>query len=144
MKRMLSIAIFALFLSITVACGNKEGKETGSSAIPVKWANAEVQMDQSKLLDLLDKKETALDPEDKPDSKEKIKNYKLTEWRANKDRYFYEIVFENPIKKDIKTEKMEVIKTKKGWKKTEYGNVYNFDEFVEDLKPKVLKELHDE
>lgn len=143
MKKSILIIALLLISIVTAACGNNEINGQGPADIPVEWVNAHIQKDQSKMLSLLDKKETALDSEDKADNKETIQNYKLTEWKASDDRYFYEIVYENPTKNNkLETEQMEVIKTESGWKRTEYGEVYNFDKHVTDLKPKVLKELH--
>ena len=39
---------------------------------------------------------------------------------------------------------MEVVKTDSGWKRTKYGDLYNFDNLVEGLEPKVIRELHEE
>ncbi|AUS14699.1 hypothetical protein D9C10_22605 (plasmid) [Bacillus subtilis subsp. subtilis] len=143
MKKSILILAFSLLSIVAAACGNNEVNGQGSADIPVEWVNAHIQKDQSKMLSLLDKKESALDPEDKADNKKTIENYKLTEWKASDDRYFYEIVYENPTKNNnLETEQMEVVKTDSGWKRTEYGEVYNFDKHVEDLEPKVLKELH--
>lgn len=145
MKKLLYIFSISILVLIVAACGNNEGDETGPADIPIKWANADTQRDQSKLLSLLDEKETALDANDKADNKKNVKDYKLVEWKVNEDNYFYEITYENPIKKNrLKTEKMEVIKTENGWKRTEFGDIYDFEKKVEDLKPVVLRELHNE
>ena len=130
---------------VAAACGNNEASGKGPADIPVEWVNAEIQKNQSKMLDLLDKKSTALDPEDTADSEDTIKHYKLTEWKASDERYFYEVVYQDPTENEsISTEKMEVIKTGSGWKRTKYGNLVNFDTLVEDLKPEVLRELQNE
>lgn len=145
MRKLFSIMNVSFLLIIAAACGSNEVNGNESANIPVEWANADVQKDQSKKLDLLEKKETLLDPEDKPDNKNTIKNYKLTQWKVNEDNYYYEITYENPTQNNkLKTEKMEVIRTDSGWKRTKYGDIYNFDKLVEDLKPEVLRELHDE
>ncbi|WP_061810454.1 hypothetical protein [Rossellomorea vietnamensis] len=141
MKRRLLIVVFLAMVLIAAACGNKDSE--GPSNLPVEWVNAHIQKDQGKMAELLDQEETALDPEDKADNNLEVKNYKLTEWKASDKRYFYEVVYEHPKKKGLKTEEMEVIKTKDGWKRTEYGSVYNFKQLVADLEPEVLKELHD-
>ena len=39
---------------------------------------------------------------------------------------------------------MEVVKTESGWKRTKYGDLNNFDSLVEDIEPKVIRELHEE
>ena len=97
------------------------------------------------MLDLLDEKTKALDPEQKAERKDTIKQYKLTEWKANGEHYFYEVEYLDPTDNDrLKTEKMEVIKTDSDWKRTKYGNLVNFDKLVEDLNPEVLREMHDE
>ena len=145
MRKFFSIISVSFLLIIAAACGNNEVNEKGPADIPVEWANADTQRDQSKLLSLLDEKETALDANDKADNKKTVQQYKLVEWKVNDEHYFYEITYENPIKKDrLKTEKMEVIKTDSGWKRKEYGDIYDFDKRVEGLEPKVLRELHDE
>ena len=145
MKKLLYIFSLSFIVLIVAACGKNEVDESGPADIPIKWANADTQRDESKLLSLLDIKETALDANDKADNKKNVKDYKLVEWKVNEDNYYYEITYENPIKENrLKTEKMEVIKTENGWKRTEFGDIYDFEKKVEDLKPVVLRELHDE
>lgn len=135
----------SFLLIVAAACGNDQVNGKGPADIPVEWANADTQRDQSKLLSLLDEKETALDAEDKADNNKTVKKYKLVEWKVDDEHYFYEITYENPIKENrLKTDKMEVIKTDNGWKRTEYGDIYDFDKKVEGLKSEVLRELHDE
>ena len=145
MKKLLYIFSISFLIMIVGACGKNEVDESGPTDIPIKWANADTQRDESKLLSLLDIKETALDANDKADNKKNVKDYKLVEWKVNEDNYYYEITYEDPIKENrLKTEKMEVIKTENGWKRTEFGDIYDFEKKVEDLKPVVLRELHDE
>ena len=141
-KTLMAVGLLAVII-VAVACGSNEISGKTSADIPVEWVNAHIQKDQGKMVELLEKKETALDPEDKPDNDLIVENYKLTEWKANDNRYFYEVEYEHPNDKGIKIERMEVIKTDNGWKRTEYGSVYNFDELVKNLEPKVLKELHE-
>jgi hypothetical protein len=140
MKKPLVAAVF-LFILIAAACGNKDSE--GSSNIPVAWVNAEIQKNQSQMLELLDEKSKVLDSEDKADNDLVVKNYKLTEWKASDERYFYEVVYEHPEKGGIVTERMEVIKTSDGWKRTTYSDLSNFETFTKDLEPEVLKELHE-
>lgn len=144
MKKSLLAAGLTVVLIVAASCGNNENDGKGPSDIPVEWVNAHIQKDQGKMVKLLDKEETALDPKDKADNDLVVENYKLTEWKASDDRFFYEVVYEHPDKKGVKTDRMEVIKTDSGWKRAEYGEVYNFDKLVADLEPKILKELHEE
>ncbi|MFP4854715.1 hypothetical protein, partial [Paraburkholderia sp. BR14264] len=84
-------------------------------------------------------------PEQKAERKETIKRYNLTEWKVNDERYFYEVEFQDPTENDrVRTEKMEIVKTDSGWKRTKYGNVHDFDKLVMGLEPEVLRELYDE
>lgn len=142
MKKVLLSAGLAAVLIVATACGNNEAKGNGPSDIPVEWVNAEIQKNQSKMLELLEEKSQALDPKDKADNNLVIKNYKLTEWKATDNRYFYEVVYEHPEKGGMVTERMEVIKTDDGWKRTSYSDLANFESFISDLEPKVLKELY--
>lgn len=145
MKKLICFLGITLLLTLITACGSNKGDDKGPEEIPVKWVNAEIQKDQSKMLELLAEKTGALDSEKKSTSKDTIKNYKLTEWKVNEKDYFYEVKYQNPTKgNQLKIEKMEVIKTKNGWKRTKYGDINNFDSLVEDLKPKILRELHGE
>jgi predicted small lipoprotein YifL len=144
MKKLFLIMSLALVLVVT-GCGNNEVNGKGPEDIPVEWVNAKIQNDQAKMLHLLDQKTEALDPKTKSNSKDEIKHFRLTEWKANDERYFYEIEYKNPTNNEkVETEKMEVIKTKNGWKRTKYSNLQSFDKLVQDLKPEVLRELHDE
>ncbi|TDL76170.1 hypothetical protein [Peribacillus frigoritolerans] len=144
MKKLFLIMSLSVLMVVAAACGSNEVNGKGPEDIPLEWANADTQRDQSKLLSLLDKKETALDPEDKADNNKTVEKYKLIEWKGNNNNYFYEISYENPIKKDtLKIEQMEVIKTDDGWKRTAFGDLKDFDKLVEDLKPKVLREMND-
>lgn len=134
----------SFLLIIAAACGSNEVNGKGPADIPVEWVNAEIQKNEPKMLDLLEKKSKALDVEDKAENKETIKQYKLTEWKANDEHYFYKIEYLDPTDNDrLRTDKMELIKTDSGWKRTKYGNINDFDKLVEDLKPTVLRELHD-
>lgn len=132
-------------LLATAGCGSNEVNGKGPDDIPVDWVNAKIQNDQKMMLDLLDQKTEALDPEAEKYSDEKIKQYRLTEWKASNERYFYEIEYKNPTNNEkVETEKLEVIKSEEGWKRTKYSNLQNFDKLVQDIKPEVLRELHDE
>ncbi|MEC2054215.1 hypothetical protein I6J18_00295 (plasmid) [Peribacillus psychrosaccharolyticus] len=145
MKKLLYIFSISFLVLITAACGKNEVDESGPADIPIKWVNAQIQNDQSKMVELLDKKTTALDQNQNAERKDTIKKYTLTEWKATNENYFYKIEFQDPTDKEkLRTDKMEVIKTESGWKRTKYGNIVDFDRLVEDLKPKVLRELHDE
>ncbi|MCQ6281090.1 hypothetical protein [Bacillus sp. EB600] len=146
MKKFISILSISFLLIITAACSNNKvnGKGENSTDVPIKWVNALIQTDESKMLNLLNEKSKALDPKDKADNKETIKHYKLTQWEVNDKDYFYKIEYQDPTDKDrLKTEEMEVVKTDNGWKRTKYGDIYDFDKLVKDLNPKVLRELHD-
>jgi len=144
-RKFFSIISVSFLLIIAAACGSNEVNGKGPADIAVEWVNAQIQGDEPKMLKLLDEKTKALDPEDKARNKETIKHYKLTEWKASDERYFYKIEYQDPTDNDrVKTEQMEVIKTDSGWKRTKYSDLYDFDKLVEDLKAKVLRELHDE
>lgn len=145
MKKLLYIFSISILVLIVAACGKKEVVESGPADIPIKWVNAQIQNDQSEMIELLDKKTTALDQTQNAERKDTIKKYTLTEWKATNENYFYKIEFQDPTDKNkLRTDKMEVIKTESGWKRTKYGNIVDFDRLVKDLKPKVLRELHDE
>ncbi|GIN41495.1 hypothetical protein [Heyndrickxia oleronia] len=145
MKKLLMFMSFSFLLIIVAGCGSNEVNGDGPADIPVEWVNAQIQNNQSKMLDLLDEKSEALDPEQKAERKETIKRYKLTEWKVNDERYFYEVEFQDPTENDrVRTEKMEIVKTDSGWKRTKYGNVHDFDKLVMGLEPEVLRELYDE
>jgi hypothetical protein len=145
MKKLFLIMGLSILLVVGAGCGSKEVNGESSEDVPVHWVNAKIQNDQAKMLHLLDQKTEALDPETKSNSEDEIKHFRLTEWKANDERYFYEIEYKNPTNNDkVETEKMEVIKTKDGWKRTKYSNLQRFDKLVQDLKPEVLRELHDE
>ena len=141
MKRRLVFVVILAMVLIATACGNKDSE--GPSNIPVEWVNADIQKNQSQMLELLDEKSKVLNSEDKADNDLVVKNYKLTEWKASDERYFYEVVYEHPEKGGIVNERMEVIKTSEGWKRTTYSDIANFEEFTKDLEPEVLKELHE-
>jgi hypothetical protein len=143
-KIMLAISV-SFVLIVAAACGSNEINGKESADIPVEWVNAMIQGDEPKMLDLLDEKTKALDREDKARNKETVEHYKLTEWKASDDRYFYEVEFQDPTDNNrVRKEQMEVIKTDSGWKRTKYSDINDFDRLVEDLDPKVLRELHDE
>ena len=145
MKKLIYIFGISFLVIIATACGKKDVVDKGPTGIPVEWVNAQIQNDQSKMIELLDKKTTALDQNQNAERKDTIKKYKLTEWKATDEDYFYKIEFQDPTDKEkLKTDKMEIIKTESGWKRNKYGNIVDFDRLVEDLKPKVLRELHDE
>lgn len=109
-------------LIIAAACGNNEVDGKGPADVPVKWANAEVQKDQATRAKLLAENDGIMSPDKGPENDKTIEKYKLTEWKVNDDDYFYEITYLHPIKNELKTERMEVIKTDSGWKRTEYGD----------------------
>lgn len=145
MKKSFLIITFSILLIVAASCSNKEVSEKGPSYIPVDWVNAQIQNDQAKMLDLLDEKTTALSANEKARNKETIEVYRLTEWKVNDNHYFYMIEYQDPtLNNRLKTEKLEVIKTDSGWKRTKYGNLVDFDKLVRGLKPEVLKELFDE
>lgn len=145
MKKWIRNMSMLFLVMIAVACGNDEIDGKGPDTIPIEWANAHVQKDQSTMVKLLDKENDILDADDGPDNDETIQNYKLTKWKVDDNQYFYEITYEYPSKKNkLKTDKMEVIQTDSGWKRAKYGDIRNFDKLVEDLEPDVIRELHDE
>ena len=62
MRKILFIMSIIFLFVIVSACGNEEvdGDGKGPADIPVEWVNAEVQKDQSKMLELLGEKSKAL------------------------------------------------------------------------------------
>ena len=84
MRKILFIMSFMFLFVFVAACGNQKVDGDGKvpADIPVEWVNAEIQKNQSKRLELLDEKSKALDPEEGPQNKDTIKEYKLTEWKA--------------------------------------------------------------
>ncbi|WP_191557420.1 hypothetical protein [Metabacillus idriensis] len=129
------------FLLVVAACGSNEVNGKGPEDIPVEWATAMIQKDQAKRLELLDDETATLNPKKGPENDEKLEKYRLTEWKASEDKYFYKIEFNDPIKNEMKTETMEIVKTDSGWKRTKFLNLNNFDSLVKDMKPEVIKEL---
>ncbi|MFU8692733.1 lipoprotein (plasmid) [Rossellomorea sp. FS2] len=143
MRNVFSPIVIVFCLLTLVACGSNKVEGKGPEDIPVEWVNAEVQKDGSKMLDLLKEKTNALNSDQKAENNTVIESYKLTEWKASEDRYFYEVIYENPQTSGATTEQMEVVKTKEGWKRTSYSDLRNFDTLTQDLEPNVLKEMHD-
>lgn len=140
-KTILSLCLIFVFATI-VACSNSESESP--SNVAVEWVNASLQKDQSTMLELLDQSTNALDPEEGAVNDLAIENYTLTEWKANDERYFYEIVYEHPDNQSIATEKMEVIKNDEGeWKRTKYSDLAGFESLTADLKFEVIKEMHE-
>jgi hypothetical protein len=135
-----------LLLTVFFTSCSKETDTNGDTPkdIPVRWANAMVQKDSATRYDLLIERTTALKPDKSAENDSVIKEYKLTEWKANNEKYFYEIVFVNPTEKKTYTEKMEIVKTDSGWKRKEFLNIRNFELIVENLKPSILREMHEE
>ncbi|MEK4925012.1 hypothetical protein MKX78_24295 [Cytobacillus sp. FSL R5-0569] len=144
MKKWLVAAGLTTTIFVTAACGNEEVNGQGPSDVAIQWVNAEIQNNQHKMLELLDEKSIALDKEIKGDNESEAENYKLTEWKASDNRYFYEMIYENPEDKKMVTERMEIIKTDDGWKRTSYSDLRNFDTHIADIEPKILKELHNQ
>src|SRR3954452_8429053 len=146
MKKVLLIMGVLFLLVIASACGNDEvdGDGKGPADIPVQWADAEVQKDQATRANLLVENDGTMSPEKGPKNENRIEDFKLIEWKVDDNRYYYEITYQHPTEDKLKTEQMEVIKTDSGWKRTKYGDMYNFDKLIEGLEPKVLKELHEE
>lgn len=144
MKKVIFAAGLTAVLLITSACGDKAANGNGPETVPVEWVNAHIQKDQGTMVELLDKEQSALDPEDEADNDLKVENYQLTEWKADNDRYFYEIKYEHPEENRMKTDRMEVVQTNDGWKRAKYGDISDFDELVSSLEPKVLEELHNQ
>lgn len=132
---------FAAVLMVAAACSVDHGAHDNEpSDIPVAWVNAEIQKAESTLLELLDEEPEALDPKDGADNHLVIENYRLIEWKASEDRYFYEVYYEHPEKGGKETEKMEVIQTEDGWKRASYSEPANFNAVVGELNnPEVLK-----
>lgn len=96
------------------------------------------------MLELIDQSTNVLDPKEGAVNDLAIENYTLTEWKANDERYFYEIVYEHPDNQSIATEQMEVIKNDQGeWKRTKYSYLAGFESLTADLKSKVIKETNE-
>ncbi|AJD92899.1 hypothetical protein JMA_35820 [Jeotgalibacillus malaysiensis] len=110
-KTIISLGWIFVFAT-TAACSNSE-RESPSN-IAVEWLNASLQKDQSTMLELIDQSTNALDPKEGAVNDLAIENYTLTEWKANDERYFYEIVYEHPDNQSVATEQMEVIKNDQG------------------------------
>ena len=102
MRKILFIMSIMFLFVIVSACGNEkvDGDGKRPADIPVEWVNAE---DSKKSIE--DARITWL----KIESimilkigliiKNDIKEYKLTEWKATDDSYFYEIIYQHPIRK---------------------------------------------
>lgn len=144
MKKVASIFALSSLLIVAAGCSSNEKNGKEPSEVAIEWVNAQVQKDESKMLELLDKKTEALDADDKSDNDLVVENYKLTQWKASDSRYFYEVVYEHPENGGTDTEKMEIIETDNGWKRTKYSDLANFDTFTADIEPEVLKELHEQ
>ncbi|WP_221568646.1 hypothetical protein [Alkalihalobacillus sp. TS-13] len=121
---------------VTVACVPQE-PDKDPAQVPVAWINAEVQNDEGTMYALLAKKSIALDPKDDADFEWSVETYHLTEWKVNEGRFFYEIIYIDPNNEFI-VEQMEVIQTKKGWKRTKYTDLNNFEFYIAHLEPVVL------
>ncbi|OHR66389.1 hypothetical protein HMPREF3291_01685 [Bacillus sp. HMSC76G11] len=144
MKKLFLIMSISLLLVVAAACGSNEVNGKGPEDIPVEWAKAMIQRDESTRAELLIKNDGVMSPDKGPQNKQKLESYELTEWKANDDKYFYRIKFIDPEADEGRTETMEIVKTDKGWKRTKFDNLSNFETLVESLDKKVLKELHDE
>ncbi|MDR0140144.1 hypothetical protein RFW18_20485 [Metabacillus idriensis] len=144
MKKLFLILSISFLLVVAAACGNNEVNGKGPEDIPVEWAQAMIQRDESTRAELLIKNDGVMSPDKGPQNKQKLESYELTEWKANDDKYFYRIKFIDPEADEGRTETMEIVKTDKGWKRTKFDNLSNFETLVESLDEKVLKELHDE
>lgn len=134
------MVIALMMLALITACGDKEASNKGPSHIPVKWANAVIQKDQSTMSDLLLKKSDSLNSEQKSKNDKTIKEYTLTEFKKDEKSYYYSLEYQDPESNQFKTENMEIVKTGKGWKKTQYLSLANFNKLVQDIKPKKIKE----
>lgn len=139
----MSVLFFSVIAS---ACGNEEvdGDGKGPADIPVQWANAMIQRDEATRARLLVENNGVMSLDKGPENIGKLESYELTEWKANNDKYFYEINFVDPISEQGRSERMEVVKTDDGWKRTKYGNLTSFESLIVGLEGKVLKELHEE
>jgi hypothetical protein len=146
MKKVLLIMGMLFLLVIASACGNDEvdGDGKGPADIPVQWANAMIQRDEATRAKLLVENNGVMTLDKGPENIEKLGSYELTEWKASNDKYFYEINFVDPISEQGRSERMEVVKTEDGWKRTKYGNLTSFESLIAGLEGKVLKELHEE
>lgn len=134
------MVIALIMLALITACGDKEASDKGPSHIPVKWANAVIQKDQSTMSDLLLKKSDSLNSDQKPKNDKTIKEYTLTEFKKDEKSYYYSLEYQDPESNQFKMENMEIVKTGKGWKKTQYLSLANFNKLVQDIKPKKIKE----
>ncbi|ALA55252.1 hypothetical protein CAY60_020805 [Shouchella clausii] len=147
---MRKVALSLMIILLAAAgCGSEGSKEiNGKKAedIPVEWAIAMIQRDDAKRLDLLVQSTEALDPEKGPQNEEELDSYQLTEWKASEDKFFYEIKFVDPVAESTpsRQERMEVVSTEDGWKRTQFGNLKNFETLVEDIESRTIKELHEE
>ena len=144
-KALLIMSILFLFV-IAAACGNKEvdGDGGGPADIPVQWATAMIQRDEATRATLLVENNGVMSSDKGSENNKKLGSFELTEWKASDDKYFFEINFVDPISNQGRSERMEVVKTEDGWKRTKYGNLTNFESLVGGLEGKVLKELHQE
>lgn len=141
--RKVVMVIALIMLALITACGDKEASDKGPSHIPVKWANAMIQRDDRARLEMLEKPTKALDSGKGPENKKKVTNYELSEWKSSSKKYFYEIKFIDPISDKGRTEQMEVVKTDKGWKRTQFSNLKDFSEVTKNLDRSTLKEMNE-
>ena len=139
------MSIIFLFVIVS-ACGNEEVDGDGKrpADIPVDWATAMIQRDEATRAKLLVENDGIMSSEKGPQNIEELGSYELIEWKASEDNYFYEINFVDPISNKGRSERMEVVKTGAGWKRTKYGNLTNFESLVGGIEGKTLKEIHEE
>ncbi|PPA68691.1 hypothetical protein [Jeotgalibacillus proteolyticus] len=144
MKKLITLISFSVLLFVAAACGNDEINGQTPSDIPIEWANAMIQRDQATRAELLQNPSEALDLSEGPQNDEELQNYRLEEWKASDDKYFYEIKFTDPVSNEGRTQTMEIRRTDEGWKRTQLLNLKNFDTLVEGLDGTVLRELHED
>jgi hypothetical protein len=134
------IIVFVVTMLLLVACGDSEAAERRE--VPVQWATAIVQQDQSAMDSLLQEAFDSHDPTQGPQNDFQIDNYKLIEWKYDDETYFYEISYYNVRREVSTTHQMEVVRTSEGWKKTRYGDSKRFKELEDQLgEGEMLREM---
>src|SRR5699024_4464075 len=69
-------------------------------------------------------------------------SYRLTEYKANEDLYYYLLEYPGQIKA-VERSYFKVIRTKKGWKTYDEYSKPNWEYETQDLKGEVIKGVHD-
>ncbi|MGM9988169.1 MAG: hypothetical protein ACI35O_13205 [Bacillaceae bacterium] len=146
MKKLVYLLIGICITILITGCGKNTSGSDAPRDIPVKWATADIQNDYKASYDLLDDNVAIKDfYNDKSEvTKDKtLKEYKLTEWKAKEDKYYYVIMYRYSNEVGV-TERLEVSKVKGNWKITNvFSSDTKFKLYVENLSPKVIKELYE-